>query len=232
VDVAVHSLKDLPADLAPGLGLAAVLPRADVRDAFCSRDGRTLDELPDGAKVATGSPRRESQLRRLWGRLSFVPIRGNVETRLRKVRDGEADGTILARAGLVRLGLEAAVTEIIPVAVCLPAPGQGAVGCEARSDDRATLDLLARIDHAETMLSVAAERAFLRRLGGGCRTPIAAWGQPGPAGGMTLHGFVGEAGGVRFFASSVTGRGVEAEALGVRLADRLIADGAAALLQP
>ncbi|MEK7474967.1 MAG: hydroxymethylbilane synthase [Candidatus Coatesbacteria bacterium] len=230
VDVAVHSLKDLPVEPVPGLTLAAVLPREDVRDAFCSRDGRTLDELEPGARVATGSLRRETQLRRAYPHFAFVPIRGNVDTRLRKVREGQAEGTILARAGLVRLGLEAAVTELIPAAVCLPAPGQGAIGCEVRSDDRVTGDVIRCLDHPATMTAVVAERAFLRRLGGGCRTPIAAWGQPEPKGTITLHGFVGNPRGPEFLASSVTGPATGAEALGTRLAERFLAEGAAAFL--
>lgn len=231
IDVAVHSLKDLPVEAVPRLVLAAVLPRGDVRDAFCSRDGRTLDELGAGARVATGSLRRVTQLRRAYPLVEFVPIRGNVDTRLRRVREGAADGAILARAGLVRLGLEAAVTELIPAELCLPAPGQGAIGCEACADDGETLGLLRLIDDPPTFASVEAERAFLRRLGGGCRTPIAAWGSPGPGDTIVLHGFVGNPAGPEFVASSVTGPAAAAEELGTRLADRLLAEGAAAFLK-
>ncbi|MEK7767618.1 MAG: hydroxymethylbilane synthase, partial [bacterium] len=196
IDVAVHSLRDLPVEAPARLVVAAVLPRADVRDAFCSRDGRTLDELEAGAVVATGSPRRVAQLRRLYPRLVYAPIRGNVNTRLRKIRDGEAAGTILARAGLVRLGLEAAVTEVLSLETCLPAPGQGAVGLEARADDPGTLALLEKIHDAATGRAVTAERALLAALGGGCRTPLAAYAAAdGPR--LRLLAFDGEAAGVR-----------------------------------
>ena len=226
IDVAVHSLKDLPVDLPPGLVFAGVLPREDPRDAFCSRDGRTLDEMPPGARVGTGSSRRAAQLRRVWGHLAFVPIRGNVDTRLRKVREGAVDGVVLARAGLVRLGLVSAITELIPLEVCLPAPGQGAIGLEARESDAGTVGLLARLSHPPTLAAVLAERAFLRRLGGGCRAPVAALGVA-DGGKLVLHGFVGDPGGVVFAASSVEGLPAAAEALGVRLAERLLAEGAA-----
>jgi len=227
VDVAVHSLKDLPVDLPPGLVLAGVLERGDPRDAFCSRDGRTLDELPAGASVATGSPRRAAQLGRIWGHLVFVPIRGNVDTRLRKVREGAADGVVLARAGLVRLGLAGAITELIPLEVCLPAPGQGAIGLEARESDAGIAGLLARVTHPPTLAAVLAERAFLRRLGGGCRAPVAALGVGAEGGKLVLHGFVADPAGARFAASSAEGPAADAEALGVRLAERLLDEGAA-----
>lgn len=230
-DLAVHSLKDLPVEETPGLRLVATLEREDVRDAFCGRDGRTLDELPDGAKIATGSPRRAAQLKRLHARHHYVPIRGNVDTRLRKIREGEADGVILARAGLARLGLLAAVTELIPVAVCLPAPGQGAVGLECRDGDEVTSALLDLINHPETLASVTAERAFLKGLGGGCRTPIAAWGKI--AGGtIELFGFASDPEGKKFIASALTGPADEAEILGEQLAERFLDQGAGTLLEP
>ncbi len=229
VDVAVHSMKDLPTELAPGLALVAMLPRADVRDVFCSREGRILDELPEGATVATGSPRREAQLKRLYSQVRFVGIRGNVDTRLRKIREGEADGVVLARAGLVRLGLEAAITEIIPVPVCLPAPGQGAVGLEARADDDKTRLLLERVGHRDTMLAVRAERQMLLKLGGGCRTPIAAYGQI-TDGSLHLLGFVGSAETAIFVQGAVTAPADAPEAAGDRLAEELLGKGARELL--
>jgi len=229
IDVAVHSMKDVPTELAPGLTLAAMLPRADVRDVFCSRDGKILDELPAAARIGTGSPRRAAQLRRLYPDLAYVPIRGNVDTRLRKVREGEADGVILARAGLVRLGLEAAITEIIPIPVCLPAPGQGAVGLEIRSEDEKTKLVLDRLNHAETMLAVRAERQMLLKLGGGCRTPIAAYGVI-TDGSMHLLGFVGSAEGKQFVQGGVSAPAADPEALGNMLAEELLAKGAKDLL--
>ncbi len=230
-DIAVHSLKDLPTDDTAGLRLAATLPREDVRDAWCSRDGRILDELPAGSTVATGSPRREAQLRRLHPNLRYVPIRGNVDTRLRKIREGEADGVILARAGLARLGLLPSVTELIPVEVCLPAPGQGAIGLECREGDDVVAGILDAVGHRETFRSVAAERAFLKALGGGCRTPIAAWGKP-EGDQLTLFGFVSDPTGARFLASALTGPAAEPESLGDQLAERFLDQGAGTLLEP
>ncbi len=229
VDVAVHSAKDLPVDVPAGLVLAAVLPREDPRDAFCSRDGRTLDELPAGAKVGTGSPRRAAQLRRLYPHLAFVPIRGNVDTRLRKMREGEVDGAVLARAGLVRLGLATAITELLPAEVCLSAPGQGAVGLEARLADAATRAVLARVNDAPAFAAVTAERAFLRRLGGGCKTPIAALAVA-EGDDLKLHGYIGEEEGARFVAGSAIAPAGDAEVLGVHLAERLLGEGAQELL--
>lgn len=229
VDIAVHSTKDLPTELAPGLALTAMLPRADVRDVFCSRDGKILDEMPAGARVATGSPRRAAQLRRLYPDLAYVPIRGNVDTRLRKIREGEADGVVLARAGLVRLGLEASITEIIPIPVCLPAPGQGAVGLESRADDRKIAMLLQRVNHPETLLAVRAERRLLLKLGGGCLTPIAAYGVI-TDGSLHLLGFVGSAEGAIFVQGGVTAPAADPEAAGDRLAEELLTKGARELL--
>ena len=229
IDLAVHSLKDLPVRLPDGLLIGAVLPREDVRDVFCSREGRNLNELAAGARVATGSLRREAQLKRVYGHLQFVPIRGNVDTRLRKIREGEADGAVLARAGLVRLGLESAITEILPLEVCLPAPGQGAIGVEARGVDRETLALLERVHHADSGRAVTAERKFLEGLGGGCRTPIAAYALVDKEE-IRLHGFVGEAAGGRFVTGTLSGALSDPEALGTRLAEQLLSHGAADLL--
>jgi hydroxymethylbilane synthase len=212
-----------------GLTLAAALPREDVRDAFCGRSGRTLDELPDGSSIATGSPRRIAQLRRLHRRHAFVPIRGNVDTRLKKIHAGEADGVILARAGLARLGLLHAVTELLPVEVCLPAPGQGAIGLECREDDHRTRGLLNAVNDPSTMDAILAERAFLRGLGGGCRTPIAAYGKiAGDR--LDLFGFAGDPGGDRFIASAGSGPRREAESIGRRLAGEFLAKGAGKLV--
>lgn len=231
VDVAVHSLKDLPTEIPAGLALGAVLPREDARDAFCSREGDLLEELPAGARVATGSARRVAQLRRGHGRLKFVPIRGNVDTRLRKVREGEAEGVVLARAGLVRLGLEISITEVIPLEACLPAPGQGAIGLECREAAADVLRLLFRVHDAESGRAVAAERRFLAALGGGCRVPIAAHAAI-ERGEMRLRGFVGQVSGTRCVEGTMSGRPEEAEQLGAALAEELLARGAGDLLRP
>lgn len=177
IDLAVHSTKDMPTALPPGLELAACLRREDVRDAFISRKAASLDELPRGAVVGTASLRRQAMVKRLRPDVSVVTFRGNVDTRLRKLDDGVVDATLLAFAGLKRLGREAAATAVLDVDTFLPAVGQGAVGIEARADDTRTRDLLAKINHAETLAAVRTERAFLAVLDGSCRTPIAghAW---------------------------------------------------------
>ena len=163
IDLAVHSAKDMPTVLPDGLMLAACLPREDVRDAFISRKAASLRELPQGAVVGTASLRRQAMVKRLRPDVSVVPLRGNVETRLRKLEAGEVDATLLALAGLKRLGLADKATALLDVEEFLPAVGQGAITIEARADDARTRDLLAKIDHADTSVALACERAFLGR---------------------------------------------------------------------
>ena len=173
IDLAVHSAKDMPTVLPDGLMLAATLPREDVRDAFISRKAKSLADLPAGSVVGTASLRRQALVRRVRPDVSVVPLRGNVETRLRKLDDGVVDATLLALAGLRRLGLEQVATATLPVDEFLPAVGQGAIALEARADDVRTRDLVAAVDDADTATALTAERAFLAVLDGSCRTPIA-----------------------------------------------------------
>ena len=173
IDLAVHSAKDMPTVLPDGLTITAVLPREDARDVFISRVAKTLQELRAGAVVGTASLRRQAIVKRLRPDLAVVPIRGNVDTRLRKLDDGVVDATLLALAGLQRLGLTHALTSIFSVEEFLPAVGQGIVAIETRANDSATRTLLDAIDHAETGTALMAERAFLAVLDGSCRTPIA-----------------------------------------------------------
>jgi hydroxymethylbilane synthase len=172
IDIAVHSCKDMPTVLPAGLDLAACLPREDVRDAFVSRKAASLADLPHDAVIGTASLRRQAMVKRLRPDVSVVPLRGNVDTRLKKLDDGVVDATLLALAGLKRLGREAAVTAVLDVDAFVPAVGQGAIGIEAREADTRTRDLLAKINHAETLIALQAERAFLAVLDGSCRTPI------------------------------------------------------------
>lgn len=172
IDLAVHSSKDLPTELPPGLILAGCLPREDVRDAFISRKAGSLAELAPGAVVGTASPRRQALVKRLRPDLKVAMLRGNVDTRLRKLDAGEVDATLLAVAGLKRLGLMSAVTTILDPESFIPAVGQGAIGIETRSDDAATRALIDGIDHPDTTIALTAERAFLAALDGSCRTPI------------------------------------------------------------
>jgi hydroxymethylbilane synthase len=174
IDLAVHSAKDMPTVLPAGLMLAACLEREDARDVFISRKAKSLTELPKGASLGTTSPRRQAIAKRTRPDLRIVPMRGNVETRLRKLDDGEVDATILALAGLKRLGLADRATKIMSAEEFLPAAGQGAIGIETRADDTRTRELTARIDHADTSTAVVCERAFLSVLDGSCKTPIGA----------------------------------------------------------
>jgi hydroxymethylbilane synthase len=173
IDFAVHSMKDMPTVLPDGLAIRCILPREDVRDAFISRKAKTFDDLPAGAVVATASLRRQAQVKRMRPDLTVVPLRGNVETRLRKLDEGVADATLLANAGLRRLGLEAYIASVVSSDLMLPACAQGAIGIEVRADDAETTALIAHINHRPSALCVETERAFLGRLDGSCRTPIA-----------------------------------------------------------
>jgi hydroxymethylbilane synthase len=229
VDVAVHSLKDLPTVHVPGLTLAAVPERGPTGDVLVSHRHGRFDTLPPGATVATSSIRRRSQVLHRRPDLRLVDIRGNVDTRLRKLKEQDLDAIILAEAGLVRLGLAERITEILDAAWMLPAVGQGALGLECREDDVETLALLAGLNHADTRQAVLAERAMLRGLGGGCQVPIGAvatvW-----EGGLRLRGVVLTPDGSRRMEASVEGDPEEAETLGTRLARTLLAQGASQLL--
>ena len=172
IDLAVHSSKDLPTFLPAGLNIAGFLPREDARDVFISRKAKTLADLPPGARVGSASPRRQAMIKRFRPDVSVVLLRGNVETRLRKLDSGEVDATLLAAAGLKRLGLLSAATAILDVDEFLPAVGQGAIAIETRTGDHKTRSLVATVDDADTATALAAERAFLAVLDGSCRTPI------------------------------------------------------------
>ena len=174
LDIAVHSLKDMPTQLADGLVLGAVLSREDARDVLVNRYGCPLDGLPPGARIGTSSPRRAAQLKKYAPQVEVVSIRGNVETRLRKAQGEEADGVILAAAGMVRLGLQDQIAEYLSISQFVPPPGQGILAVETRSDDYRMLELLSAIDDADTRYEATAERGFLARLGGGCSMPVGA----------------------------------------------------------
>ena len=213
IDLAVHSAKDMPTVLPDGLMLAACLPREDVRDAFISRKADSLRALPHGAIVGTASLRRQAMVKRLRPDVSTVVLRGNVETRLRKLEAGEVDATLLALAGLKRLGLADKATALLDAEEFLPAVGQGAVTIEARIDDARTRELLGRIDHADTSVALAAERAFLAVLDGSCRTPIAGHAVlDGDA--IRFRGMILRPDGSETFEASRAGRRHDAAALG------------------
>lgn len=233
IDIAVHSYKDLPTAAADGVTVAAVPPREDPRDALVARDGLTLGELPTGSTVGTGSPRRAAQLNALGLGLSVVPIRGNVDTRLRKVRDGELDAVVLAYAGLKRLGRAGEVSEILDPIQVLPAPAQGALAIECRAGDDAAVAAVAVLDHPDSRAAVAAERALLEGLEAGCSAPVGALadvveGDDGPE--VFLRGSVTASDGSDAVRLSASGPLHDADAIGRRLAAELLADGAATLM--
>ncbi|HEY6748733.1 MAG TPA: hydroxymethylbilane synthase [Mycobacteriales bacterium] len=233
IDVAVHSYKDLPTAPAPGLVVAAVPLREDPRDVLVARDRLTLGELPVGAIVGTGSPRRAAQLRALGLGVEVVPIRGNVDTRLGKVTGGELDAVVLARAGLARLDRLDAVTETLDPLQVLPAPAQGALAVECRASDDELVRRLAALDHADSRAAVTAERALLTALEAGCTAPVGglaviAEGDDGPE--LFLRGSVTAADGSDAVRLSATGPVTDAAAIGRRLAADLLADGANELL--
>jgi hydroxymethylbilane synthase len=213
IDLAVHSAKDMPTVLPPGLAITAVIEREDVRDAFISRKAKAFSELAGGAVVGTASLRRQALVKRLRRDLSVVSFRGNVQTRLRKLDEGVVDATLLALAGLKRLGLTAAATAVLPVDEFLPAVGQGIIAIETRVDDVKTRGLLAAIDHAETATALVAERAFLTELDGSCRTPIA--GYATLAGGrLRFRGLIAKPDGSVVFETTREGLAGAAAALG------------------
>jgi hydroxymethylbilane synthase len=227
IDLAVHSSKDIPTVLPPGLTLAGFLPREDARDAFISRKAKTLGELAPGAVVGTASPRRQALVKRRRPDITVVTLRGNVETRLRKLDAGEIDATLLAVAGLKRLGLLAAATAILDPEAFLPAVGQGAIGIETRADDARTRALVAMIDDAETATAVAAERAFLGVLDGSCRTPIGGHATVG-GGNVRFRGIIVKPDGSAAFEVLREGRSEAATEIGAdaghELRDRASAD--------
>lgn len=229
VDTAVHSLKDLPTEDIPGLVVGVIPRRADVRDVLICPAGYTLDELPYGAIIGTSSIRRQAQLLTHRPDLQAKSIRGNVDTRIRKAVAGQYDAIILAAAGITRLGLDEHINQYLPIELMLPAPGQGALGIQYRSDDERTLAILTAIDHQPTHSAVTAERAFLAALGGGCSLPVGAWASlEGDL--IRLQGVVAAPDGSRVLRVSDSGK--DPQTLGKTLAEIALADGADELLRP
>jgi hydroxymethylbilane synthase len=229
IDLAVHSMKDMPTELPPGLHFGAIPERAEVRDAFIGREGRQLAEATASWRIGTGSLRRQAQLLERHASLQLYDIRGNVDTRLRKLHEGEADGLVLAAVALERLGLQAEITELFPVEVMLPAVGQGALAVESRQGDDVDA-LLAPLHHVATAQAVTAERSFLAYLSGGCMVPIAALGQ---CKGESLHlrGLVSSPQGEQVLRREIRGPASEAEALGRQLAEQMLDRGARDILE-
>ncbi|MBA4129836.1 MAG: hydroxymethylbilane synthase [Hyphomicrobium sp.] len=230
IDLAVHSMKDMQTALPNGLVIGATLPREDVRDAFISLKHKSFDSLPQGAVVGTSSLRRQAQIKRIRPDLQIVGFRGNVQTRLTKLRDEVAEATFLACAGLRRLGLADHITDAVPVERMLPAVAQGAIGIEIRVDDEDTAKIIAPLDDQATSLCVTAERAFLGTLEGSCRTPIAGLARL-EGGTLTFKGETLSPDGTRHVVSSKTGPASSAADLGVTVADDILSRGGREVLQ-
>lgn len=229
-DMAVHSLKDMPAELPPDFNLAAVTDREDPRDAFVSLKYRSVDELPAGAKVGTSSLRRQSQLLHRRSDLRIESLRGNVQTRLRRLDEGQYDAVILAAAGLKRLGLGDRIGSYLSTAESIPAAGQGVMAVEVRKDDAELREMLAFLHNEKVASCIAAERAFLGRVGGDCKVPAGAFAEvEGER--IRVDAFISSEDGQRFYRRSVSGPVPEAEALGASVAGALLDDGGRAVLE-
>ncbi len=229
-DIAVHSMKDVPVEFPDGLGLVVICEREDPRDAFVSNRYNSIEELPQGAVLGTCSLRRQAQIKARRPDLNIVDLRGNVNSRLAKLDDGQFDAIILAAAGLRRLGFEQRIRRAMPAEESLPAVGQGAIGIECRLQDQQTIELLSVLDHHDTHTRVMAERGMNTRLQGGCQVPIAGYAElSGDQ--LWLRGMVGEPDGSRLIRHEIRGHRDQAQVLGQTLADTLLSDGADDILK-
>ncbi|MBI2619705.1 MAG: hydroxymethylbilane synthase [Ignavibacteriales bacterium] len=232
IDLAVHSLKDIPTQIPEGLAIGAVTQREDVRDVFVSHPSKGhkhLSDLPSGAVLATGSLRRRCQLLQIRPDFKIVDIRGNLATRMKKLEESDWDGMLLARAGMLRLGWESRITEILPPETVLPAVGQGALGIEIRENDEALRSLLSFVHDQDTAAAVKGERALLRWLEGGCQVPIGTYGRM-EAGAFFLDAMIGSLDGKRVVRGNISGPPDESEKLGVQLAQQLFSKGGKTIL--
>jgi hydroxymethylbilane synthase len=231
IDLAVHSMKDVPVQLPEGLHIRFITRREDPRDVLISRDRRTLEDLPSGAKIGTSSLRRRAQLLSYRPDFHIIPLRGNVDTRVRKLDTMGLDAIVLAAAGVKRMKMGGRISQFISPEVCLPAIGQGALGIETRIADDEINEYLSIIDHEATHLSIMAERAFLRRLEGGCQVPIGAWGSVSDQDMLTLKGFVGDLDGRKLVKGGIEGETGKVQELGMALAENLLSRGADEILR-
>ncbi len=230
IDIAVHSMKDVPAELPDGLEIGAVPEREDPRDVLISRDGGKIEDMPTGARIGTGSLRRGFQLQHLFPGMEIVPLRGNLDTRIRKIQTENLDGIIVAAAGMRRMGWADRISQFIPVEIMLPPVGQGVLAIESRKDDEETRNVLSFLNHPQTWVEVSAERAFLKRLGGGCHLPIAAYGVK-KGDGLTITGLLGSLDGRVMIKDEVKGHSRDAGELGLALAERILSRGGQAILK-
>lgn len=231
IDLAVHSLKDMPTEIPAGLTLAAITRRFDPFDALVSPQYKSLSELPQGAKVGTSSLRRKAQLLAQRPDLVIADLRGNVNTRLRKLDDGEYDAIVLAAAGLKRLGFGERIAQVLPAEICLPAVGQGALAIEAREGDAEVLGMLAFLQDESTAFAATAERAFLATIEGGCQVPVGVFAQKAENGQLFVEALVASTDGKRIFRETMTGAMQDAERIGKNLAHKILAAGGLSVLQ-
>ncbi|MBP1711650.1 MAG: porphobilinogen deaminase [Deltaproteobacteria bacterium] len=229
IDLAVHSMKDVPGETPEGLMFAAILPREDMRDVLVSRGNVKMESMPRGARIGTGSLRRGAQIKAWMPDLEIIPLRGNIDTRLNKIETENLTGVVLAAAGMKRLGYVQQITQFLPIELMLPAVGQGALGLQIRKTDTELLKFLAKLNHAQTAMEVSAERSYLRALGGGCRLPIAAYGLIEKQR-LTLEGLLAAPNGSSVIRDKVWGELGEAEELGRKLADMILEKGGRKLL--
>ena len=229
IDLAVHSMKDLPAELPEPLDIAAIPPREDPRDVLISKRNQQMEEMSGGARIGTGSLRRGVQLRNRWTDLEIVPLRGNLDTRIRKLEAEQLDGVIVAAAGLRRMGWADRITQFLPMEMMLPAVGQGAIGIEIRRDDARCREIVDCMNDPVTAVEVGAERAFLKRLGGGCQLPIAGFAKTSGHE-MVVEGLVGSLDGRIVIRRQLRGPAEAFAALGEDLAERILAEGGRKLL--
>jgi len=229
ISMAVHSMKDVPVEIPGGLIIGAVPEREDPRDVLVSRGGRKIERLARGARIGTGSLRRGMQIRALMPDIEIVPIRGNIDTRIRKIATENLDGIILAAAAMKRIGRAAEISQYLPVEVMMPAVGQGVLGIEVREDDSEIRDLIGSLNHPDTAVESAAERAFLKCLGGGCQVPIAGIARKeGDA--LIMKGLVGSVNGAVRITDEIRGNSSDAEEIGCALAENILARGGRAVL--
>jgi len=229
IDLAVHSMKDVPGEVPDGLMFAAILPREDVRDVLVSRNNIKFEFLPKGAKIGTGSQRRSAQMKAVMPDINIVPLRGNLDTRLKKIETENLTGVILAAAGMKRMGLTEKITQFLPVETMLPAVGQGALGLQIRKADIELAERCAALNDATAAVEVAAERAFLRALGGGCRLPIAALGKlDGQT--LTLEGMLAAPNGTTMIREKIGGTVKDANEMGKKLAEIILEKGGRRLM--
>lgn len=230
VDIAVHSMKDVPVELPEGLEIAFVPEREDPRDVFISADGRRLQDLTGSARIGTGSLRRGFQLRHLIPGIEIVPLRGNLDTRIKKIEKENLDGIIVAAAGMKRMGWTERITEFLPIEMMLPSVGQGVVGIEVRKNDHEIKQTLSFLNHSRTWKEVMAERAFLKRIGGGCQLPVAAYANI-LNGEMRVRALLGSIDGRIMIRDEISGHCEDGETLGTALAEKILSQGGKEILE-